>query len=136
MNRKRTSSFRKLILLLSLARARKESTPWFPLCRVNECSHFVRCTATELNEIVDEGEIGAARIGKKEEAWRGSFALFLARPLFCPTKGGIARSNTNDHVGSELSKVNVPIEWLFTRTSVVESEFVCNGLSCNSDALF
>lgn len=56
------------------------------LCPINECSHFVRCAATELNEIADEGEIGAARNGKKGEAWRGSFTLFLARLLFCRAK--------------------------------------------------
>jgi len=77
----RTSSFRKLIRFYSLVRER-EPTPRFSLCRVNECSHFVRCAATELNEIADEEEIGAAWNGKKDEAWRGSFTLLHARPLF------------------------------------------------------
>lgn len=98
---------------------------------VNECSHFVRCAATELNEIADEGEIGAARNGKKEEAWRNSFTLLLlllARSLFCPAKGGFARFNTDDHAGSELFKVNAPIERLFTSTSAVENE-LCNDLA-------
>lgn len=118
---------------VSLERERNRH-PGSLLCRINECSHFVRCAATELNEIADEGEINVARNGKKNEAWRGSFTLLLAKPPFCSAKGGFARLNTNDHVGSELSKVNAPIEQLFTWTSAVESE-PHGDPARNSDAL-
>jgi len=131
----RTSSFRKLIRFYSLVREReREPTPRFPLCRVNECSHFVRCAATELNEIADEEEIGAAWNGKKDEAWRGSFTLPHRETSFLySAKGGSARLNTNDHARSELSKVNASIEWLFISTSAVESEpckWSCAQLWC------
>lgn len=119
---------RRLLENLSFTLARERGRHPGSLCApVNECSHFVRCPATELNEIADQGEIGAARNGKKEG---GSFTLFLTRPLFCPAKRGGLHAWTWI-AGSELSKVNAPIERLFTSTSAVECELVCSNLSCD-----
>jgi len=119
------SSFRKLILLLSRLSEREVDTlvSFVPRKRMFSFRAMHR-DRTEWNR-----RRGGNRRGTKRQKGGGLaslvlLVLFLARPLFCSTKGGVARLNTNDHAGSELSKVNAPIERLFTRTSAVESEFM------------